>query len=585
MGKLYAKRTHLGNIAFVLFLAFLAMSTLGNIPQAQAAVTPTHDGSLQSQVTPLDPAKIKDKSNSWQGTSATLRTSQDKTQVSFTIQVCTDQSFDSILLKILGIGDADMDQVTNAVYKVYDQVYAPGYYVYQFAYNWIYGQTLSIASSNDYTLQVYAAGTNLDSITLDLEAPPPEGGGGGGIPPVTPPTETTTNTGTMTTTDGQATLTVDQTKVEALIADTTVTQVKFEIPAASVTTSGTVAVAANTLDEVFDSGKSAVIEIGNVQLTLPPGAIDLGSLTEQGVSLNISVTKADPQTAQAPGDIAYQVAGEVYVINIRAVAEGSDKGGISTLSKPITLTLAYDPAKLGGASEDTLGVYRFNENTSTWDYVGGAVDQATNTVSVERSSLSKYAVMAYNKVFTDMTGHWAAADVKLMAARHIASGVTESTMAPDATVTRAQFTAYLLRAMNITAQAATGNRFKDVKAGKWYAGTVETAAAQGLVSENSDGTFKPEAPISREEVAAMITRALAKSGKSTALTDAEVKAQLAAFKDSGKVSKWARQAMALAIKEQILMGRQADKCAPKASSTRAEALVMIKRFLANTGKL
>ncbi|MGB9804659.1 S-layer homology domain-containing protein, partial [Desulfofundulus sp.] len=303
-------------------------------------------------------------------------------------------------------------------------------------------------------------------------------------------------------------------------------------------------------------------------------------LKGQGVTLNITTGRVK---APAPGDTAYKVAGDAYEINIRAEASGADKGGLNSLAKPVTLTLPYDRSRLAGVPEGYLGIYRLNGGT--WEYVGGKVDRAACTVSVGRTSLSTYAVMAYDKNFADMVGHWAVNDVKLMAAKHIAGGVSETTFAPNAVVTRAEFAAFLLRAMNIPEQKAAGSRFKDVAAGAWYAGAVETAAAQGLVGGYPGGTFKPNAPITREELAAMITRALARSGRNTALSEADVQALLGRFADAGKVSPWARQAMAVAIREGIVDGRLADQCVPKANATRAEAVVMVKRFLTTTGRL
>ncbi|MDQ0285658.1 hypothetical protein J2Z49_000762 [Desulfofundulus luciae] len=490
------------------------------------------------------------------------------------------------MLEILGVGELDKSGINKVVYqKIYNQVYNTVYYVYQFVYHWVY-QSGQLDVNNDYTLHICSNGTPLASITLDLEAPPPEpssssssSGGGGGAP--APSTGESTDTGTVTATaDGKATLTVDDKKVESLAADPKVTEVVFAIPADKAVQQGTVAVTADTLAKVFEAGKPAVVKVAGVQLTLPPGAIDLSVFKGQGVTLNVSIGKAQ---AAAPGDAAYKVAGNAYEIAIRAEAGGADKGGISILAKPVTLTLPYDPARLAGVPEDYLGIYRLTGGT--WEYVGGKVDRAAHAVSVTRTSLSTYAVMAYDKNFSDMAGHWAVNDVKLMAARHIAGGVTETTFAPNASVTRAEFAAFLLRAMSVPEQKAAGSRFKDVAAGAWYAGAVETAAAQGLVGGYPDGTFKPNAPITREELAAMITRALAKSGKDTALSEAGVQAQLGRFADAGKIGPWARQAMAVAIKEGIVNGRLADQCVPKANATRAEAVVMVKRFLTATGRL
>lgn len=586
MGKLYQNRSLLGNIALVIFLAFLACLTFGTVAPApvKATTTLTEDPNLQWQGTAATgpAAVIQDKSGNWKGNgdTATIRTNKAKTEVDFKIQVLTDGDFSSLWFKIIKGGNIVATvYASNIPSAIYNKVYGTVYFVYQFIYHWVYSSGLSTGAPDDYTLFVYSNANPVATIYLDLEEPPPEEGGGGAPP--SPTTTTTTDTGTLvSTTDGQATLTADDKKVEALAANPQVTQVEFAIPADKAAKQGTVAVGADTLAKVFEAGKPAVMKVGDVQLFLPPGAIDLSVFKGQGVTLKFSIGKGE---AAAPGDVAYKPAGEVFNISVRAEANGVDKGGISSLDKPVTLALPYDPAKLAGVPEDYLGIYRLTDGA--WEYVGGKIDRTKRTVSVTRTSLSTYAVMAYDKNFADMAGHWAEKDVKLMAARHIAAGVTATSFAPDANVTRAQFAAFLLRALNVAERKATGTRFADVAAGAWYAGAVETAAAQGLVAGYPDGTFKPEALITREEVATMVTRALALNGKPAALTEGEAAALLARFQDAGEIGTWAKTSMAVAVREGIVNGRLVDRCVPKAHATRAEAAVMTKRFLTVTGGL
>jgi hypothetical protein len=583
MGKLYANRTLLGNIALVVFIAFLATLTFGAIPNA-GAVTPTNDPSLVEQVSPGQPAAVKDKSGAWKydTQTATLQTNAQKTQVSFTIQVCTEKDFSSILLKIVGIGNLDMNNASNAVYKVYT-IGGTVYYVYQFIYTWVYGQTLSVNQPNDYTLQVYSNTTQLASIILDLEAPPPESSSDSGGTPTAPSTTTATDTGTVSVTGGTATLTVADSKVDALLADPKTENVPFEIPS-SVASQGTVAVNADTLAKVLQAGKPAVFKTACMELNIEPKDLDLSALVGQGAKLNVNIIKS---TAPLPGQAAYRIAGEIINVSIDVIgADGTRKGGIDSFSSPVTLTLPYDPAKLAGVTEDLLGIYRYNETTGQWDLVPGSkVNKADKTVSVERLSLSKYAVMAYTATFTDTVGHWAEADVKLLAARGIVKGMTAATFAPEAKITRAQFTALMLRALGITEQNATGLRFNDVPANAWYAGAVETAAAKGLVSGYPDGAFKPDANITRQELGAMVAKALSFQGKAEALTNQQVNELLKPFADRNEIGAWAEKAAALMAKTGIVQGRTTTQFAPRATATRAEATVMVKRMLSFTGKL
>jgi hypothetical protein len=581
MGKLQSNRPLLGNIGLVVFLALLVTLTFGTVPQAQAA-TPEYDEDLAVQVTTDKPLAVQDKDGKWQTGEATLYTNKDKNQVEITFQILTDQSFESLFFKILKDGITVLDSVylkelTNVVYKTYDSVY----HVYQVVYTWVYSGVLDLY--NDYTLVVYAGdGQQLASITLDLEAPPPEPSGGGAAPA---PAGTTVDTGTVTVKDGQGTLTVDAEKVEKLVANPEVKAIEFAIPA-DVAKEGVVVLPAAVLVSVFEAGKPAVFKVADVQLTIDPADLnlkDLQTLAEEGAKINVSIDKTT-----APVPAALKVASDIYEIRIDVVgADGVRKGSIDSFAKPITLTLPFDPEKLQGVSEDLLSVFRYNEKAGQWDLVPGSrVDKKNNTVSVESYHLSKYAVMAYEAAFADIIGHWAEADIKLMAAKGIVKGMTATTFAPEAQVTRAQFATLLVKALNIREQAATGTRFTDVPATSWFASTVETAAANGLIKGYPDGSFRPNAKITRQELAAMVANALKFRGRDAeSLTAAEVDSILSTFADRSQISSWARTAAAVVVKNGIVKGRAVDEFAPLATAKRCEAVVMIKQMLSFLGEL
>lgn len=586
MGILYRNRTLVGNISLVVFLAYLVTLTFGAFPGTAAAVTPTLDDSLQQQVTESVPVKVKDKNNNWQGTSATVQTSSDGRQVTLTVQVLTPDAFNNILLDLVGVGQVAAQNVTSATYKA---VYGTVYNVYQLVYTWVYGSALNVGSASDYTLKVYSGNSLLKSITLDLENPPPQsgggGGGGGGSTPPAPTTTTTTDTGTVTTSGNTSTLTVDQAKVDAVVADTKATTVELAVPAAANVTTAAVPVTVEQLTRIFEAKKDVAVSFGEVKLTFPPGALDLSALAGQNATVKFEISKvAESQVSGAAG-AALKIAGDVYELNVRVLAGDADKGGIHSFSKPVTVNLPYDPAKLGGVSEDKLGVYRFNETNKAWDYAGGKVDKVNKSVAVALNSFSKYAVMAFQKTFTDLTGHWAKADVDLMAARHIVKGVTETAFGPDLNVTRAQFAAFLQRSLKLAEDKSAAGRFADVQGGDWFAGAVGAAAKANLIKGYEDGTFRPNQLITRQEVAAMVTRALSYSGKGVAMTPAEVESTLAGFSDTGAIGSWAKEAVAAAVKQGIVYGRTAGLFDPASNATRAEGVVMLKRMLTSSGAL
>ncbi|ACA60212.1 S-layer homology domain-containing protein [Candidatus Desulforudis audaxviator] len=573
MGKLYANRTLMGNIALVVFLAFLVTLTLGSFTPAAA-----QSGEQTRQITVLD------KDGRFQTERAILRTDQDRTKVTLTIRITplTQDDFSNIWFVI-----RDGQRVLKTVYasdatysEVYSEVYGAGY---QFVYAWAYSFTGLLPL--EVSLVVYESGKQPKSIALTIEAPPPRPAPGPGPAPAPAPVKHEVATGTVEVKDGLGTLTVDAAKVEKMLADPAVKAVVFSIPT-NLATQGTVAVSADLLARVLEGNRSAVVEIGGAKLAIPPGALDLSAFKGQNVTLNLSVTKGE---SPVPAAAAYRIAGEVYRFSIEAYAAGERKGAIRNFDKPITLTLPYDPAKLAGAREDDLSLFRYNETAKRWDAVpGSTVDKRNKTVSAPRDSLSLYTVMVRvftPPQFTDISGHWAEHDINLMAGKGIAGGYPDGTFRPNANVTRAQFAALLIRTLGITEQAAKGGRFTDVAAKAWYAGAVETAAAAGLVGGYPDGSFKPNANITRQELAAMVTRGLAYQGKDVKLSAAEVEAILARFSDAAKISPWARNVAAVAADQGIVGGRTGNTFAPQENATRAEAIVMLKRMLAATGKL
>lgn len=230
-------------------------------------------------------------------------------------------------------------------------------------------------------------------------------------------------------------------------------------------------------------------------------------------------------------------------------------------------------------------MYRLDEAANTWEFRGGKVDQAAGTVSAGLNAFSKFTVMSFHRTFADIGTHWGQRDLEIMASRHVARGVDQNRFAPDRTTTRAEFAVLLLRSMGIQSARPARATFNDLTADKWYFADVETARRVGLVIGYEDNTFRPEQRITRQEIAALVTRAMRIAGKPVTLTDAEVSTLLARFGDAAGIAPWARQAVAAAVKAEIVKGRAPATLVPAANSTRAEATVMLKRMLVGLGEI
>ena len=173
--------------------------------------------------------------------------------------------------------------------------------------------------------------------------------------------------------------------------------------------------------------------------------------------------------------------------------------------------------------------------------------------------------------------YWGDAAISSLTSKGIVSGYPDGSFKPDASITRAEFATMLVKALGLSTSGTT-DKFTDVTKDSWYYGFVNDAASLSLISGMGDNLFTPNALITREQMAVMVTNAL---GDKTPVTDGT---ELNAFSDKSAVSSWAISGMAKAVKAGILSGITADTLAPQADATRAQAAVMIYKMLTVLGK-
>ncbi|WP_054026397.1 alpha-amylase family glycosyl hydrolase [Bacillus sp. FJAT-28004] len=257
----------------------------------------------------------------------------------------------------------------------------------------------------------------------------------------------------------------------------------------------------------------------------------------------------------------------VYDFNLSIVTKVGKVIPVTKFEKPIILNFQLN----ANANKDIVGIYYVSEDGKL-EYIGGTLKG--EVITAEVFHFSKYAVLEYDKSFTDVpASHWANTAIKSLAAKHIVSGINETQFAPQANVTRAEFTAMLIRALGEKAEGTAS--YSDVEAGKWYSAYVATASKLGLIKGRSDTKFAPNETISREEMAVLIMRAY-EVRKGTAAASA---AEEATFTDRSQISKWAEASVAAAAKLGLVEGRENETFVPKGKMTRAESAQVIYKLL------
>ena len=151
------------------------------------------------------------------------------------------------------------------------------------------------------------------------------------------------------------------------------------------------------------------------------------------------------------------------------------------------------------------------------------------------------------------------------------TGVSATEFAPEATTTRAMIVSMLARLENVTSAESAG--FADVSDGDWYATAVNWAANVGVVNGYEDNTFRPNQPITREQLAAILMNYASYKGE-----DVSARADLSNYTD--QPSAWATETMQWAVAEGLISGVTADQLQPQGNATRAQVAAILERFLA-----
>lgn len=170
--------------------------------------------------------------------------------------------------------------------------------------------------------------------------------------------------------------------------------------------------------------------------------------------------------------------------------------------------------------------------------------------------------------FKDLGGfEWAYESIDELVKAGIISGTSETTYEPQRSITRAEFCKLIAAAFGFEASDASIS-FSDVKSDAWYYLVVISAAKAGIVTGYEDGSFRPEASITREEMAAMLVRAFKAAG-------VEVPEGEMTFADADEMGDWSVDLIASLVKMGIVSGRGNNRFVPRDNLTRAESAKVI----------
>ena len=206
--------------------------------------------------------------------------------------------------------------------------------------------------------------------------------------------------------------------------------------------------------------------------------------------------------------------------------------------------------------------------------VGGAYDAGQQTYAFDVVN----GVMAIARFpFTDVVaGTWYYGAAAYAYNNGLFAGMTPTTFAPNATMTRAMLVSVLWRLAGAPAPKAP-NTFVDVPDGAWYTDAVTWAAENGVVSGIGGSRFDPSGFVTREQTAEILYNYAHSKGY-----DVSVRADLTVFPDAGSVSGWAEKALSWANAAGLINGTVRDGQTildPQGSASRAQVAMILMNYV------
>ena len=223
-----------------------------------------------------------------------------------------------------------------------------------------------------------------------------------------------------------------------------------------------------------------------------------------------------------------------------------------------------------------------------WLAVDGTVFPAGDVVisfssSVLKATWKDTTEVDVTQMFTDVEKNWAYPGIQYCVTHGIMGGMGDGTFAPTGTTTRAQIVQILYNLEGTPAVSGT-TPFTDLTA-NWYKPAILWAYQNNVVAGTSPTTFAPDQPVTREQIAVILTQYMFHVLK---MNRTWTPADLSTFPDGAQVSGWAKEAMQDAVALGLINGTKApdDKVYldPQGSAARQQVATILMNFCQNVKK-
>ena len=281
-----------------------------------------------------------------------------------------------------------------------------------------------------------------------------------------------------------------------------------------------------------------------------------------------------------------------YDQSLKATWKDKEVAEVTISFDPNGGTGTMQPMKVKSGEEFELPECTFTppegKEFAGWLAVNGTVYPAGDNVisfssSVLKATWKDTTEVDVTQMFTDVTKNWAYPGIQYCVTHGIMGGMGDGTFAPTGTTTRAQIVQILYNLEGTPAVSGT-TPFTDLTA-NWYKPAILWAYQNNVVAGTSPTTFDPDQPVTREQIAVILTQYMFHVLK---MERTWTPADLSTFPDGANVSSWAKEAMQDAVALGLINGTKAPDgkvyLDPQGSATRQQVATILMNFCQNVKK-
>ena len=239
-------------------------------------------------------------------------------------------------------------------------------------------------------------------------------------------------------------------------------------------------------------------------------------------------------------------------------------------SDPEYAVVSVGENSYGHPTNDALNKYlSIGTKIYRTDKLGNIViktDGNSATINGEKVNLVETENNTNQTILNDIKGHWAESNITNFISNGYINGYADGTFKPNNSITRAEFIKIFNKYFGLT--KTSGKVFNDTKT-HWAKTEIDIAVTNGVANGVSKNEFNPDAPITREQAATMIS-----NYKNLADSNHE---EIYNFKDKNQISSWAKDAVEGVVERSYMNGYSDKTFKAKSNITRAEAVVTLSR--------